>query len=111
MFKTSNCANFINYCENAPEVIDLYRVSGESNYLLKVMTDSMDSLALLLDSLMKFGLLHPIIVIKVILRRTSRFDLLRTINPLYMMAVNIEYTNTRYLIRSLYYLPIYLKFT
>jgi len=64
MFKTSKCADFITYCEVAPEVIDLYRVSGEANYLLKVRTDSLDSLASFLDSLMRFGLSQPIIVMK-----------------------------------------------
>lgn len=64
MFKTSKCADFITYCEAAPEVVDLYRVSGEANYLLKVRTDSLDSLASFLDSLMRFGLSQPIIVMK-----------------------------------------------
>ena len=58
MFKTSQCADFIQYCNAAPEVTDLYRIS-EFNYMMKVMSDSMDSLAAFLDSLMQFGLSSP----------------------------------------------------
>ena len=64
MFKTSQCSDFIQYCNAAPEVTDLYRISGEFNYMMKVMSDSMDSLAAFLDSLMQFGLSSPLIVLK-----------------------------------------------
>ncbi len=29
MFKTSQCSDFIQYCNTASEVTDLYRISGE----------------------------------------------------------------------------------
>jgi len=45
-------------------VTDLYRISGEFNYMMKVMVDSMETLASFLDSLMKFGLSSPLIVLK-----------------------------------------------
>ncbi|MED4401414.1 Lrp/AsnC family transcriptional regulator [Metabacillus fastidiosus] len=64
MFKTSQCSDFVQFCKSASEVTDLYRISGEFNYLMKVMIDSMDSLATFLDSLMKFGLSSPLIVLK-----------------------------------------------
>jgi len=64
MFKTSQCSDFVQFCNSAPEVTDLYRISGEFNYMMKVMIDSMDSLAAFLDSLMKFGLSSPLIVLK-----------------------------------------------
>ncbi|MFJ8261195.1 Lrp/AsnC family transcriptional regulator [Rummeliibacillus sp. NPDC094406] len=64
MFKTSQCSEFVQFCNSAPEVTDLYRISGEFNYMMKVMVDSMDSLAIFLDSLMKFGLSSPLIVLK-----------------------------------------------
>ncbi len=35
MFKTSQCSDFIQYCNAAPEVTDLYRISGEFNYMMK----------------------------------------------------------------------------
>ena len=64
MFKTSQCSDFIQYCNATPEVTDLFRISGEFNYMMKVMSDSMDSLAAFLDSLMQFGLSSPLIVLK-----------------------------------------------
>jgi DNA-binding Lrp family transcriptional regulator len=64
MFKTNQCFDFINFCESAHQVTDLHRIGGEFNYLMKVMTDSMESLATFLDSLMKFGLAAPLIVLK-----------------------------------------------
>ncbi|AJY74552.1 Lrp/AsnC family transcriptional regulator [Paenibacillus beijingensis] len=64
LFKTTQCDDFIRFCEMSPEVTDLYRVSGDSNYLMKVMLDSMESLGSFLDSLMQFGLATPLIVLK-----------------------------------------------
>lgn len=64
MFKTSQCSDFVQFCNSAPEVTDLYRISGEFNYMMKIMIDSMDSLTTFLDSLMKFGLSSPLIVLK-----------------------------------------------
>ncbi|MBM7645593.1 DNA-binding Lrp family transcriptional regulator [Scopulibacillus daqui] len=64
MFKTSQCNDFIQFCKSSSEVTDLYRISGEFNYMMTVMIDSMDSLAAFLDSLMKFGLSSPLIVLK-----------------------------------------------
>lgn len=64
MFKTSQCGDFVHFCESAPEVTDLYRISGEFNYLMKIMIDSMESFAAFLDSLMKFGLSAPLIILK-----------------------------------------------
>jgi len=64
MFKTRQCNDFIQFCHSSSEVTDLYRISGEFNYMMKVMVDSMETLASFLDSLMKFGLSSPLIVLK-----------------------------------------------
>jgi DNA-binding Lrp family transcriptional regulator len=39
MFKTNCCPDFVNFCEASPEIIDLYRISGDYNFLLKVLTE------------------------------------------------------------------------
>ncbi len=57
-------SDFIHCCNATPEVTDLYRISREFNYVMKVMSNSTDSLAAFLDSLMKFGLSSPLIVLK-----------------------------------------------
>lgn len=55
LIKTEHCQAFTNFCENAREVTDLFRISGEFNYLVKVQTTSIEELAEFQDSLIKFG--------------------------------------------------------
>ncbi|ASA26003.1 Lrp/AsnC family transcriptional regulator [Paenibacillus donghaensis] len=40
LFRTRDCYAFLDFCRSSPEVVECYRISGEHNYLLKVMTDS-----------------------------------------------------------------------
>lgn len=40
LFRTRDCYAFLDFCRAAPEVVECYRISGEHNYLLKVLTDS-----------------------------------------------------------------------
>jgi Lrp/AsnC family transcriptional regulator, leucine-responsive regulatory protein len=44
LFHTKRCEKFIEFCEKYPDVLELHRISGQYNYLLKVVTDSMQSL-------------------------------------------------------------------
>ena len=44
LFHTRECTAFLNFCHAAPEVIECHRISGEHNYLLKVRTESTQSL-------------------------------------------------------------------
>jgi DNA-binding Lrp family transcriptional regulator len=44
LFSTRDCHAFLDFCRSAPEVVECYRISGEHNYLLKVVTDSTRSL-------------------------------------------------------------------
>ncbi|MCR8658577.1 Lrp/AsnC family transcriptional regulator [Paenibacillus endoradicis] len=55
LLKTEHCQELTNFCENAMEVTDLFRISGEYNYLIKVQTTSIEGLAEFQDSLIKFG--------------------------------------------------------
>jgi Lrp/AsnC family leucine-responsive transcriptional regulator len=55
LIKTEHCQEITNFCENAREVTDLFRISGEYNYLIKVQTSSIEELAEFQDSLIKFG--------------------------------------------------------
>ncbi|ACS98905.1 Lrp/AsnC family transcriptional regulator [Paenibacillus sp. JDR-2] len=55
LFKTEQCQEFVDFCETAMEVTDLYRISGEYNYLIKVQTASIEELALFQDSLTGIG--------------------------------------------------------
>ncbi|MFP3392352.1 Lrp/AsnC family transcriptional regulator [Brevibacillus sp. SIMBA_040] len=44
LFRTKECTAFLEFCRNSPEVIECHRISGEHNYLLKIVTDSMQEL-------------------------------------------------------------------
>ncbi|MGX1829843.1 Lrp/AsnC family transcriptional regulator [Paenibacillus taichungensis] len=55
LLKTEHCEEFIRFCEQAVEVTDLYRISGEYNYLIKVQTATIEELAEFQDSLVKLG--------------------------------------------------------
>jgi len=55
LIKTEHCKEITDFCEHAMEVTDLFRISGEYNYLIKVQTASIEELAEFQDSLIKFG--------------------------------------------------------
>lgn len=55
LLKTEHCQELTDFCRNAVEVTDLFRISGEYNYLMKVQTASIEELAEFQDSLIKFG--------------------------------------------------------
>jgi Lrp/AsnC family leucine-responsive transcriptional regulator len=63
LFKTNNCRDFLAFSETSPEIIDLYRISGEHNYLMKVLTETTESLAKFLDACNAFGFSTPLIVL------------------------------------------------
>lgn len=63
LFKTNQCKDFLAFAEQAPEIIDLYRISGESNYLMKVITESSETMAQFLDSCNPFGFTTPLMVL------------------------------------------------
>jgi len=55
LFKTGNCVDFQQFVSSCPEVIELYRISGEYNFLMKIVTDSMDTLTAFLDRCSSHG--------------------------------------------------------
>lgn len=63
MFQTSWCDDFIAFCEKAPEVVELHRISGQYNYLLKVVTNSMAELDRFTNSCASFGHSTALIVL------------------------------------------------
>ncbi|MGN7762418.1 Lrp/AsnC family transcriptional regulator [Paenibacillus sp. 22594] len=44
LFHSRDCHAFVDFCRSSPEVLECYRISGEHNYLLKVMTESTQAL-------------------------------------------------------------------
>ncbi|TRC46210.1 Lrp/AsnC family transcriptional regulator, partial [Mannheimia haemolytica] len=55
LLKTELCRQLEAFCEQAPEVSDLVRISGEYNYLIKLQVPSVKELAEFQDAIMKFG--------------------------------------------------------
>jgi len=55
LLKTEHCQELTDFCEHAIEVTDLFRISGEYNYLIKIQTASIEELAEFQDSIIKFG--------------------------------------------------------
>ncbi|MBB6672779.1 Lrp/AsnC family transcriptional regulator [Cohnella nanjingensis] len=44
-FKTNDCGSFERFCEESPEVLELYRTSGEYNFLMKIATATLEDFA------------------------------------------------------------------
>ncbi|RIX49360.1 Lrp/AsnC family transcriptional regulator [Paenibacillus nanensis] len=63
LFKSNNCKEFETFCEAAPEIIDFYRTSGEYNYLLKVVTETSESLETFLEACNAFGFSTTLVVL------------------------------------------------
>ncbi|MEE4563207.1 Lrp/AsnC family transcriptional regulator [Paenibacillus polymyxa] len=55
LIKTEHCQELIDFCKEAKEVTDLFRISGEFNYLIKVQSASVEEIAEFQDSLVKLG--------------------------------------------------------
>ncbi|KAF4325868.1 hypothetical protein G195_000564 [Phytophthora kernoviae 00238/432] len=55
LFRTRDCHAFLDFCRSSPEVIECHRVSGEHNYLLKIMTDSIAGLEAFGDGCDQYG--------------------------------------------------------
>ncbi|WP_248924752.1 Lrp/AsnC family transcriptional regulator [Paenibacillus hamazuiensis] len=63
LFKSSNCKDFLAFCESSPEVVELYRISGEYNYLMKVLTENNETFAKFLDACNPLGFSLPLMVL------------------------------------------------
>ena len=55
LFHTKDCDKFIQFCNESPDVIELHRISGQYNYLLKVVTESMVALEAFINASGKHG--------------------------------------------------------
>ncbi|GAS83160.1 Lrp/AsnC family transcriptional regulator [Paenibacillus amylolyticus] len=55
LFRTNQCLEFVDYCEKSPQVMECYRVSGEHNYLIKVIVESTKELELFENESIMYG--------------------------------------------------------
>ncbi|MFC9709230.1 Lrp/AsnC family transcriptional regulator [Paenibacillus sp. NPDC056933] len=63
LFRTRDCHAFLDFCRSSPEVVECHRVSGEHNYLLKIMTDSIADLEAFGDRCDPYGTYTTLIAI------------------------------------------------
>ncbi|MBR0579579.1 MULTISPECIES: Lrp/AsnC family transcriptional regulator [Bacillus] len=55
LFRTTTCNHFVDYCKEASQVVECHRISGEFNYLIKVVAESIRDLELFENESMKYG--------------------------------------------------------
>lgn len=55
MFHTKDCEGLLAFCRQSVDLIECHRISGQYNYLLKVMTESMVSLETFINACGKYG--------------------------------------------------------
>ncbi|MFC3800984.1 Lrp/AsnC family transcriptional regulator [Cohnella sp. GCM10012308] len=63
LFKTNKCPDLTAFCESSPDIVELYRISGEYNFLMKIVTETTESLASLLDECNAFGFSSILVVL------------------------------------------------
>ncbi|MDH6425902.1 MULTISPECIES: Lrp/AsnC family transcriptional regulator [unclassified Paenibacillus] len=62
LFHSRDCNAFLDFCRSSPDVVECYRISGEHNYLLKVVTDSTRALEEFGNQCDKYGTYTILIV-------------------------------------------------
>lgn len=55
LFHTKGCDSFVDYCQSSSDVIELHRISGQYNFLVKVVTESLQSLEELINAMGVYG--------------------------------------------------------
>jgi len=56
LFYTKGCDRFVEYCEHARDVVELHRISGHQyNFLVKLVTESLQTLESAINELGAFG--------------------------------------------------------
>ncbi|MCM3323703.1 MULTISPECIES: Lrp/AsnC family transcriptional regulator [Cytobacillus] len=55
LYDNTKCEQFVEFCKNHSSVIECHRLAGSYNYLIKVLTDSVQSLESFIDASMSFG--------------------------------------------------------
>lgn len=62
LIHSRDCNAFLDFCRSTPDVVECHRISGEHNYLLKVMTDSTKALEEFGNQCDKYGTYTILIV-------------------------------------------------
>lgn len=55
LFESKDCKALANFCHHHPDVLECYRVAGEISYIVKLATNSVESLEKFIDESMQYG--------------------------------------------------------
>ncbi|MGQ4667004.1 Lrp/AsnC family transcriptional regulator [Metabacillus halosaccharovorans] len=55
LFESKDCKSLSHFCHNHPDVLECYRVAGEISYIVKLATNSVESLEQFIDESMQYG--------------------------------------------------------
>ncbi|KGR85403.1 Lrp/AsnC family transcriptional regulator [Lysinibacillus odysseyi] len=55
LFKSSDCKKLSAFCCSHPDVLECYRVAGEISYIVKIATQSVETLEQFIDQAMPYG--------------------------------------------------------
>ncbi|WP_159887359.1 Lrp/AsnC family transcriptional regulator [Paenibacillus puerhi] len=55
LFHTKGCERFVDYCQSSPDVIELHRISGQYNFLVKAATETLQTLEALINEMGIYG--------------------------------------------------------
>lgn len=55
LFKSIDCKSLSNFCNAHPDVLECYRVAGEISYIVKIATNSVETLEQFIDEAMPYG--------------------------------------------------------
>ncbi|RKL64854.1 AsnC family transcriptional regulator [Salipaludibacillus neizhouensis] len=55
LFQAKNCTDFVSYCEEVEDVLEIYRISGQYNFLVKIVAETLEDLESLVNDLGRYG--------------------------------------------------------
>lgn len=55
LFQARHCNDFVAYCETVEDVLEIHRISGQYNFLVKLIAETLEVLELKINDLGRFG--------------------------------------------------------
>lgn len=55
LFQAKHCDDFVSYCESVEDVLEVHRISGQYNFLVKVIAESLETLEFKINDLGQHG--------------------------------------------------------
>lgn len=55
LFHTKSCENFVDFCNQSNDVVELHRISGQYKFLVKVVSETLHSLEVAINEMGTYG--------------------------------------------------------